>query len=537
MKMVMGAKLSSRFIIFAFTFLLLVGFLTISGASDPTTDGVENDESDDLEQLLALDEEEEQHEVVHERLSEADVLSKAQRIVLELNSDNAKRVIDNNEYVMVLGYAPWCPRSAEIMPHFAEAATSLKDLGSPLLMAKLDAERYPKVASQLEIKGFPTLLLFTNGSSQMYTGGFSAEDIVIWVRKKTGAPVIRISTVGEAEEVLKKYHIFVLGLFQKFEGTDYEEFVKAAISDNEIQFIETNSMEVAKAFYPNISTTYPFLGIVKHEPERYTTYDGTFGMDKILQFLDYNKFPLVTKLSEVNSARVYSSRLKHQVFIFAKADEFHNLLQPLEDVARKFKSKVMFVYTDITDENLAKPFLTLFGLEDSENTVVTAFNTNVSSKFLLESDPSSRNIEEFCLGLLHDTLLPYFKSQPIPDNQNASVLAIVGKTFDELVVDSPKNVLLEVYTPWCLNCDTTSKQIEKLAKHFKSLDNLIFARIDASANEHPRLQADDYPTILLYKAGAKDNPIKISTKYSSKEMAMFINKQLRGKEEATKDEL
>lgn len=174
MKMVMGAKLSSRFIIFAFTFLLLVGFLTISGASDPTTDGVENDESDDLEQLLALDEEEEQHEVVHERLSEADVLSKAQRIVLELNSDNAKRVIDNNEYVMVLGYAPWCPRSAEIMPHFAEAATSLKDLGSPLLMAKLDAERYPKVASQLEIKGFPTLLLFTNGSSQMYTGGFSA---------------------------------------------------------------------------------------------------------------------------------------------------------------------------------------------------------------------------------------------------------------------------------------------------------------------------------------------------------------------------
>lgn len=32
--------------------------------------------------------------------------------------------------------------------------------------------------------------------------------------------------------------------------------------------------------------------------------------------------------------------------------------------------QVMFVYTDITDENLAKPFLTLFGLEDSENTVV-----------------------------------------------------------------------------------------------------------------------------------------------------------------------
>ena len=60
------------------------------------------------------------------------------------------------------------------MPQFAEAANMLKDLGSSLLMAKLDADRYPKAASALEIKGFPTLLLFVNGVSQVYNGGFSA---------------------------------------------------------------------------------------------------------------------------------------------------------------------------------------------------------------------------------------------------------------------------------------------------------------------------------------------------------------------------
>ena len=92
----------------------------------------------------------------------------------ELNNDNTKRAIDGNEFLLVLGYAPWCARSAELMPQFAEAATSLKDLGSPLLMAKLDADRYPKAASTLGVKGFPTLLLFVNGTSQVYTGGFSA---------------------------------------------------------------------------------------------------------------------------------------------------------------------------------------------------------------------------------------------------------------------------------------------------------------------------------------------------------------------------
>ncbi|KAK8641815.1 hypothetical protein V6N13_011188 [Hibiscus sabdariffa] len=527
---------TSSFFLLTLTFVLLLSSFININASDPASS---EDDSDDLEQLLALDEQEDQLQQDQEsisRFSEAEVLSKAQRIVLELNSDNSKRVIDENEFVLLLGYAPWCVRSAELMPHFAEAATSLKELGSPIVMAKLDAERYPKVASLLDIKGFPTLLLFVNGTPQAYTGGFSAEEMVIWARKKTGVPVIRISAVNEAEDFLKKYHMFVIGFFEKFGGSDYEAFVKAATADNEIQFAETNNIEVAKVLYPDIKATN-FLGIVKNEPERYTAYEGTFEMENILQFLDYNKFPLVTKLTELNSVRVYSSPVKLQVYVFAKADDFKALLEPLQNIARKFITKVMFVYIDIMDENLSKPFLTLFGLEESKNTLVTAFDNKGTSKYLLQSDPTPTNIEEFSSGLLDGSISTYFKSQPIPDNNNASVLAVVGKTFDDLVLSSPKNVLLEVYTPWCINCETTSKQVEKLAKHFKGLDDLVFAKIDASANEHPKLQVNDYPSLFLYKAGEKDNPIKLSTKSGSKELAAFINKQVRPKDQAAKDEL
>lgn len=45
----------------------------------------------------------------------------------------------------------------------------------------------------------------------------------------------------------------------------------------------------------------------------------------------------------------------------------------------------MFVFVDIKEENLAKPFLTLFGLEDSEDTLVSFimnnFNTNLTFFF------------------------------------------------------------------------------------------------------------------------------------------------------------
>lgn len=56
------------------------------------------------------------------------------------------------------------------------------------------------------------------------------------------------------------------------QGPDYDEFVKAAISDNEIQFVETSNIDVATVLFPDIKDTNHFLGIVKSEPERYTPY-------------------------------------------------------------------------------------------------------------------------------------------------------------------------------------------------------------------------------------------------------------------------
>ncbi|KAL4357210.1 hypothetical protein AHAS_Ahas09G0163900 [Arachis hypogaea] len=54
------------------------------------------------------------------------------------------------------------------------------------------------------------------------------DDIVIWARKKTGSSVIRINSKKKAEKFLTKYHTFVIGRFDKFEGHEYDEFVRAA---------------------------------------------------------------------------------------------------------------------------------------------------------------------------------------------------------------------------------------------------------------------------------------------------------------------
>ncbi|KAL8256754.1 hypothetical protein R6Q59_028795 [Mikania micrantha] len=526
----LNPKPTSKFIYITIVILISLNFLIISTVSE---------DSDDIEDLIALDEEQDEQSS-QKPSSEAEVLTKAQRIVLELNNDNSQKSIDGNEYVFVLGYAPWDVRSAELMPRFAEAAGSLNELNTPVLMAKIDAERYPKVASNLGVKGYPTLLLFVNGTSQPYTGGFSSEEIVIWVRKKSGTPIMRINSIDEANDFLKKHSMYAVGLFDKFEGPNYGEFVKAATTDNEIQFVETCTSQIASILFQDVKSTNPFLGIVKNEPERYTSFEDAFEKDKILQFLNDNKFPLVTFLTEVNSVKVYASD-KLQVYVFAEAYEFQKLLELFQNAARKFKSKIMYVFVDIKDDNLAKPFLTLFGLEDSEYTLVTAFDYKTGAKYLLESDPTPANIEEFGSGLLKGTLPSFYKSQAIPNNKDEDILTVVGKTFDDVVLSSSKNILLEIHTPWCLNCETTTKQVEKLAKHFKGLENLVFAKIDASVNEHPKLEVEDYPTLLFYPVTDKSNPINLPTKSSSKDLAILINKYLKDsahdEQPVTKDEL
>ncbi|CAE5962833.1 unnamed protein product [Arabidopsis arenosa] len=109
--------------------------------------------------------------------------------------------------------------------------------------------------------------------------------------------------------------------------------------------------------------------------------DGSYKMEKILEFLGSNKFPLITKLTETNTVWVYSSPVKLQVMLFSKADDFQKLAQALEDIARKFKSK------------------------------------------------------DFCSGLAHGVVSRYYKSEPVPDNARKRKQTVVGKTFDELVLN------------------------------------------------------------------------------------------------------
>lgn len=89
--------------------------------------------------------------------------------VIEVNQKNFKEVVLNSKLpVMVEFYAPWCGHCKNLAPTWEKLATSLKGI---IPVVKIDATVETQLASQYQIRGYPTIKLFSpNGNIEDYNG-------------------------------------------------------------------------------------------------------------------------------------------------------------------------------------------------------------------------------------------------------------------------------------------------------------------------------------------------------------------------------
>jgi len=55
-------------------------------------------------------------------------------------------------------------------------------------------------------------------------------------------------------------------------------------------------------------------------------------------------------------------------------------------------------------------------------------------------------------------------------------------------MDSTKDVLVKYYAPWCGHCKALAPTWLELANDLQNVDNLVIAKMDATANEVKDLQ-------------------------------------------------
>lgn len=79
----------------------------------------------------------------------------------------------------------------------------------------------------------------------------------------------------------------------------------------------------------------------------------------------------------------------------------------------------------------------------------------------------------------------YSKSAKPPKEQGI-VLEVTGNTWNDIVGDRTKDVLVLYYTTGCGECTTVENNMKKVAKKLRKVaPDLLFAKINMSDNEAP----------------------------------------------------
>lgn len=87
----------------------------------------------------------------------------------------------------------------------------------------------------------------------------------------------------------------------------------------------------------------------------------------------------------------------------------------------------------------------------------------------------------------------------------SSVVVLTSETFDQIVLDETKDVLVEFYAPWCGHCKSLAPIYEKVANVFKSEEDVVIANLDADNYKDlaETYGVSGYPTLKFFPKGNK----------------------------------
>eukprot|EP00475_Leptophrys_vorax_P001451 TRINITY_DN10792_c0_g1_i1.p1 TRINITY_DN10792_c0_g1~~TRINITY_DN10792_c0_g1_i1.p1 ORF type:complete len:480 (-),score=169.75 TRINITY_DN10792_c0_g1_i1:63-1502(-) len=454
--------------------------------------------------------------------------------VIVLTDETFPDALVEHDNIMVEFYAPWCGHCKQLAPAYAQVATSLK---GEVAVAKVDCTTEKETCNSQGVRGFPTLKLFQNGKPIDFNGPErSASAITSFIRRYTGPAATEV-TSKNADLFPTLADVVVLGAFDDAESDAAKIFLIVA---NQLRTEYTFGVTTDAAVKAKYSVSGDSILLLAKFNDGPVVFTGDMNAADIVTFIETESFPIVAEIGPENYQK-YVERKLPIFWTFVSAADFPvsagELTAPIEAVksaAENFKGVVSAVYLDgekyVRHRNQLGHNEPLPGaiLDDSEN----------HKKYKFSGAITSAAVESFLQSFVDGTLEPFIKSEEIPseEEQAASpVKVIVAKTFDSIVNDESKNVLVEFYAPWCGHCKNLAPTYESLAKQFSSVEDLVIAKVDATANDVPE-RIEGFPTLIMYPKGGA-SPVKYEGDRSFDDLKSFLQTYVPESENAVHDEL
>jgi len=113
-------------------------------------------------------------------------VQKAKTFVVELDSSNFDQIVlDKSKNVFVKFYAPWCGHCKTLAPDWDKLAKAFSNEPN-VVVAKLDATKFPDLGSRYSVTGYPTLIFFgAENEQERYEGARTLNDLISHLNEKS----------------------------------------------------------------------------------------------------------------------------------------------------------------------------------------------------------------------------------------------------------------------------------------------------------------------------------------------------------------
>ena len=357
-----------------------------------------------------------------------------------------------------------------------------------------------------------------------------------------------VSSVNEEnlDEVKTMDKIVIIGYIGADDKEDNNQFTSFAESqrDNYVFGVASDPV-LAKTE----DVKQPSVVLYKDFDEKKAVYDGKFDTDSIANWVKTASTPLV---GEVNQETYFEYMTVCFFFffnffylfaydrtdtpqsgiplgyIFAQTkEEREKFVDEFKPIAEKHRGAINIATIDAQIFGAHAGNLNLDPEKFPSFAIQETSGRNSKYPYDQSKEFNAKDIGQFIQDVLDGKVEPSVKSEPIPEGQEGPVTVVVGLTYQDLVIDNDKDVLVEFYAPWCGHCKALAPKYEELASLYAESPNLsskvTIAKIDATNNDVPEA-IQGFPTIKLFPAGEKDSPVEYEGDRSVDDLVEFVKK-------------
>ena len=470
--------------------------------------------------------------------------------VIHLGDLNYSSEIKKYEKLFLVFYAPWCGHCHEFIPKFVETADYCKVHDPSVKFAKIDGSKSENASMYFEINGFPSIYFIYKGEKHSFIGPRTKEGLLYFMKRKMAGDIFTITKLEELKNIQNVFNTSLILMSTVINknamiNKSFKKFAQEAIYAD---FVSCISDECEKKYGEDII-------LFKNFDEKENRYFSGYGRLEHAQNDSVRNFTSVYGVEVGEYATQHTINLafefeKQTIYYIRNSSNAEDVkYDPLfKQLGKELRTENIYSFVCSPDGNeIQSVIYKAFSITPDELPGIfyyDPYSDDPVNKIKLYSirhvDMKKVNIpflKDFIKNIKAGKIKRDLYSELPSDKKYVNGMKyVIGKTFDEDVIDAKNNVVLGMIEGYGSDVETQLLEIlGNLTLKYQNdpEKNLKFNIMNINNNEPRDIDANayDFPRTYLYtNAMEKKEKIRFTPKNESElhieEFEQFLSDNL-----------